>query len=161
MSEIKYLTREGLEALKQKLQNLKSKGRAEIARMIREARDKGDLSENAEYDAAKEAQGMLEIKISQLETTFASARVIDESKLDNSKVQLLANVTVINLKVNKTFKYKLVSEAESDVRNGKISISSPIGKGLLGRVVGEVVKVNAPAGLIELRIEEIRYESVS
>lgn len=144
--EIKYYTPEGLENLKKELQTLKTTGRSEMSKQIAEAREKGDLSENAEYDAAKEAQGMLERKIAQLEAELAVARILDESKLDISKVAILSKVKLKNLSLNKIMEYMLVTEVEADVKSGKISVNTPIAKGLLGKSVGEVVEVNVPSG---------------
>lgn len=155
MSNYTYLTQTGYEKIKAELDNLKSTGREEAARAIAEAREKGDLSENAEYDAAKNAQGMLEFKINELEKTLASARILDESQLDNSKVSILATVKVLNMKLNKEASYTLVSEAEADLKTGRISMSSPIGSGLMGKSVGEIAEVNTPAGVINFKILEI------
>ncbi len=157
MSNISYYTPEGLERLKNELQELKTKGRADMARQIAEARDKGDLSENAEYDAAKDAQGLLELKISKLEEVVANARVIDESSIDTSKAGILSTVKIKNKKNGMEVKYTLVSEEEADLKAGKISIKSPIGKGLMGKEVGQVAIVDAPAGKIEFDILEISY----
>jgi len=150
-----YLTAEGLEKLKKEVHELRTKGRAEIARAIQEARDKGDLSENAEYHAAKEAQGFLEMKIAQLEDTLSNARLIDTSKMDNSKVMLLSKVKVMNKSNKQMNLFMLVSETEADLKSGKISITSPIGKGLVGKTVGEVVEITVPSGLLKLEIVEI------
>lgn len=150
-----YLTAEGLEKLKREVHELRTKGRAEIARAIQEARDKGDLSENAEYHAAKEAQGFLEMKIAQLEDTLSNARLIDTSKMDNSKVMLLSKVKVMNKSNKQMNLFMLVSETEADLKLGKISITSPIGKGLVGKTVGEVVEITVPSGLLKLEIVEI------
>jgi transcription elongation factor GreA len=158
MAEKTYFTEEGLEKLKQELQHLKNVERPAISQQIAEARDKGDLSENAEYDAAKDAQGMLEARIAKLEETLASARVLDESQLDTSKVTALSTVRVFNYKANKEMKYKLVSEKEANAKEGKISVKSPIGKGLLGRQVGDVVEVEVPAGVIKFEVLEITIE---
>lgn len=155
MAEVTYYTQEGLDRLKQELQNLKTEGRARMARAIAEARDKGDLSENAEYDAAKEAQGLHEAKIAKLEAVLASARLIDESNLDTSKVLALSYVKIKNKKNNAVMTYQLVSETEADLKAGKISVKSPIAQGLLGKSVGEVAKVEAPAGVMEFEILEI------
>lgn len=155
MGKISYYTQEGLDKLKEELQFLKTKGRAEIARQIAEARDKGDLSENAEYDAAKDAQGLLELKISKLEEIVSNARLIDESSIDASKVAILSIVKIKNIKVNKEFTYTLVAEEEADLKQNKISVQSPIGKGLLGKVVGDKVKIDVPAGQVEFEILEI------
>lgn len=158
MSDIVYVSQETLDKMKQELNELKVNGRAEAAHQIAEAREKGDLKENAEYDAAKEAQGLLEAKIAQLEHTVAQARVIDMRTIDTSKVSVLSKVKITNMKTKKTVQYQLVSESEADLKLGKISVASPIGKGLLGKVVGEVVDVQVPAGLISLRIEDITVE---
>ena len=155
MAEVNYLTKETLEQMKKDLAELKTTGRQEIARQIAEAREKGDLKENAEYDAAKEAQGHHEARISQLEMAVASARVLDMKDVDTSKVSVLSTVKVTNLKTKKTVEYQLVSENEADLKSGKISVTSPIGKGLLGKVVGEVVEIQAPAGLLQFRVEKI------
>lgn len=155
MSEVTYLSQEGYDALKQELHELKSKGRKEIAAAIQEAREKGDLSENAEYDAAKEAQGMMEKKIAELEAIYAVAKVIDTTNLDNSQVYLLSKVTVLNKKVNKKVTYQVVSPKEADFKLGKISSESPIGKALMGTKIGETVKASVPAGTIEFEILDI------
>lgn len=155
MANVSYYTKEGLQKLKDELRELKTKGRADIAKQIAEARDKGDLSENAEYDAAKDAQGLLELKISKLEGLVGQARVIDESKLDTSQVSILTKVKIKNKKNGATFSYMIVSEEEADLKNGKISVKSPIGKGLIGKKVGEVASVKAPAGTMEFEILEI------
>lgn len=155
MSKISYYTKEGLERLKAELNELKTKGRTDIARQIAEARDKGDLSENAEYDAAKDAQGLLELKISKLEEVVGNARVIDESTLDTSKVSILSKVKIRNKKNNMTVTYCLVSEEEADLKSNKISIKSPIGQGLMGKKVGETAVVKAPAGTIEFEVLDI------
>lgn len=155
MSGITYLTRETLEQMKEELNQLRTKGRAEIARAIAEAREKGDLKENAEYDAAKEAQGHHEAKIARLETAIANARIVEAKDIDTSKVSILSNVRITNLATKKSVTYKIVSEKEADLKAGKISVTSPIGKGLLGRKVGEVAEVQAPTGLIRFKIEEI------
>ncbi len=155
MAEVTYYTQEGLDKLKEELQYLKTEGRASIARAIAEARDKGDLSENAEYDAAKEAQGLHEAKIAKLENTLASARVIDESKLDTSKVLALSIVKLKNVKNGSVMTYQLVSETEADLKAGKISVKSPIAQGLLGKSKGDRATIQVPAGEIELEILEI------
>jgi transcription elongation factor GreA len=152
---ISYYTKEGLERLTKELSTLKSKGRADIARQIAEARDKGDLSENAEYDAAKDAQGHLEAKIAQLEDLMSNARLLDESNIDTSKVSILSKVTIKNKKNGASVTYMLVSEEEADLKAGKISTQSPIGKGLLGKKKGEIAKIKTPAGEIEFEIVEI------
>ena len=155
MSEARYFTEEGLKKLREELKQLKSVERPKISQQIAEARDKGDLSENAEYDAAKEAQGLLELKISKLDLSLRNARVIDESKMDTSKVLLLSTVTIKNLKNNATMKYTLVPEEESDLKIGKISVESPIAKGLLGKEVGDKVDIIVPAGTIPFEVIEI------
>ena len=155
MAEVAYYTKDGLEKLKEELQRLKTAGRAAIAKAIAEARDKGDLSENAEYDAAKEAQGMHETKIAKLEELLSTARLLDESKLDTSKVLALSVVKIKNVKNGATMSYQLVSESEADMKSGKISVSSPIAKGLLGKKVGERTEITVPAGKMEFEILEI------
>lgn len=155
MSEVIYYSKEGLEKLKEELHFLKTEGRSQIAKAIAEARDKGDLSENAEYDAAKEAQGHHEAKISKLQEALASARLIDESKLDTSKVLALSIVKIKNIKNGATMEYQLVSETEADLKAGKISVKSPIAKGLLGKSVGDKVEIAVPAGKIEFEVLEI------
>jgi len=153
--KLSYYTKEGLEKLTNELAMLKTKGRADIAKQIAEARDKGDLSENAEYDAAKDAQGHLEAKIAQLEDIVGNARLIDESTIDISQVSILSRVTIKNKKNNATVTYLLVSEEEADLKSGKISTQSPIGKGLLGKKVGESAIIKTPAGEIEFQILNI------
>jgi transcription elongation factor GreA len=153
--QISYYTKEGLEKLTNELANLKTKGRSDIAKQIAEARDKGDLSENAEYDAAKDAQGHLEAKIAKLEDLMGSARLIDESKIDTSMVSILSKVTIKNKKNAMTVTYMLVSEEEADLKAGKISTQSPIGKGLLGKKQGDSVKIKTPAGEMEFEIVSI------
>ncbi|HAD12211.1 MAG TPA: transcription elongation factor GreA [Saprospirales bacterium] len=155
MANYTYLTQGGYERLKSELEELKTTGRMEAARAIAEARSQGDLSENAEYDAAKDAQGLLELKISELETVLSSARIIDESQLDASKVAIMSNVTIKNLKTGKEMTYKLVSETEADAKQMKISVTSPIGQGLLGKVKGDVAKVNTPGGALEFEVVDI------
>lgn len=155
MSKISYYTKEGLEKLKSELNGLKSKGRADIARQIADARDKGDLSENAEYDAAKDAQGLLEAKIAQLEDLVSNARLLDENNIDISKVSILSKVTIKNKKNGASVTYTLVSEEEADLKTGKISTMSPIGKGLLGKKVGETAKIKTPAGEMEFEVVNI------
>lgn len=155
MSGFHYLTKDKLEQMKTDLQRMRGVDRPAASRAIADAREKGDLKENAEYDAAKETQGMLEAKIAQLEGIIANARVLDETNIDTSKVSILTKVTVTNLATTKKFTYQIVSENEADLKAGKISITSPIGKGLLGRVVGDVAEVQAPSGLIKFQIEEI------
>jgi transcription elongation factor GreA len=155
MSKISYYTQEGLEKLKAELHELRTKGRADIARQIAEAREKGDLSENAEYDAAKEAQGLLELKIAKLEELLGNARLLDEANIDLNKVSILSKVRIKNKKTKAEMTYTLVSQEEADLKAGKISVESPIGKGLLGKSVGEVAKIQVPAGEIEVEILEI------
>jgi transcription elongation factor GreA len=155
MSSIQYVTRETLEQMKAELQHMKGIERPAASRAIAEAREKGDLKENAEYDAAKEAQGLLEAKISQLEGQIATARIVDETTIDTSKVTILTKVKVTNLSTKKQVTYQIVSEKEADLKLGKISSTSPIGKGLLGKSVGEVAEVTAPAGVIKFKVEEI------
>ena len=155
MAEVAYYTKEGLEKLKEELQQLKTSGRANIAKAIAEARDKGDLSENAEYDAAKEAQGHHETKIAKMEELLSTARLLDESKLDATKVLALSIVKIKNIKNGATMSYQLVSESEADFKSGKISVSSPIAKGLLGKKVGETTEITVPAGKMEFEILEI------
>ena len=155
MANYTYLTQDGLDKLNAELDELKTTGRQEAARAIAEARDKGDLSENAEYDAAKEAQGILEAKIAAYEGSMANIRVLDEASIDTSKVSILINVTLTNLNIKKQVTYKIVSEKEADLKAGKISVTSPIGKGILGKKVGETAEVQAPAGVLKFRIEGI------
>ncbi|MFO7615538.1 MAG: transcription elongation factor GreA [Bacteroidales bacterium] len=155
MAETKYYTQEGLDKLRQDLEYLTSVERPAISRQIAEAREKGDLSENAEYDAAKNAQGMLEMKIARLQEELSYARIIDESKLDTSKVLILSTVKLKNRKNNAVMTYTLVPESEANLKLGKISISSPIARGLLGKSVGEAVDIEVPAGTIHLEIIEI------
>ncbi len=157
MSETHYFTQEGLDKLKKEISELRTKGRSEISKAISDARDKGDLSENAEYDAAKDAQGMLEMKINQLETTLANSKLIDLSKMDNSKVMILSKVKVKNLGTKSHHHFTLVSEKEADIKIGKISIGSPIGQGLLGKIVGEVVEITVPNGKMKMEIIEITF----
>ncbi len=155
MADQAFYTRDGLNRLQQELHEMKTKGRQEASRAIAEARDKGDLSENAEYDAAKEAQGLLELKISKLETLIANARLLDESQFDTSKAYILSTVKVKNLKTKAEQLFTLVSAKEADLKTGKISVDSPIGKGLLGRAKGDTVHVDVPAGKLEFQILEI------
>jgi transcription elongation factor GreA len=152
MSKVTYLTEEGLQKLRKELEHLKTVERPAISRMIAEARDKGDLSENAEYDAAKEAQGMLELRISKLEDLIANARIIDESKIDTTQVQILNKVKLKNLKTNAVVEYTLVAESEANLKENKLSISTPIGKALIGKKVGDVVDVQVPSGLMQFEI---------
>lgn len=150
-----YLSKEGFEKLEKELRDLKMRGRKEIAEEIAEARAKGDLSENAEYDAAKEAQGHLEKKIAELENTLATATIIDKDQIDTSRAYLLSTITILNKKTDKKMKYTLVSKDEADFKAGKISVDSPIGQAVLGTEVGENVKVKVPAGTLELEILNI------
>ena len=155
MSTVSYYTAEGLKKLREELNHLKDVERPRASQAIGEARDKGDLSENAEYDAAKEAQGMLEMKIAKMEETLANARVIDESQLDVSKVLVLSKVRIKNLANNIEMNYTLVAESEADLKSGKISVSSPIGRGLLGKEVGDIAEVSVPNGKIQFEILSI------
>ena len=155
MTEVTYYTLEGLEKLKEELHALKTEGRSQISKAIAEARDKGDLSENAEYDAAKEAQGHHESKISKLTNVLANARLIDESKLDSTKVLALSIVKIKNMNHGATMTYQLVSESEADLKSGRISVKSPIAQGLLGKSVGDKAEIEVPAGKIEFEIIEI------
>jgi transcription elongation factor GreA len=157
MSKVQYYTEEGLKKLKDELHELKTKGRIDIAHQIAEARDKGDLSENAEYDAAKDAQGLLELKIAKLEEVVGNARVFDNSKMDASKVGILSTVKIKNVKNGMTVTYTLVSEEEADLKAGKISLASPFGKGLAGKAVGDIAEINAPAGKLQFEILEISF----
>ena len=150
-----YYSKEGLQKLKDELRDLQTRGRSDIAKQIAEARDKGDLSENAEYDAAKDAQGLLEMKISKLENVVGKARVIDESSVDTSKVSILSKVKLKNTKTGTSTLYQLVSEEEADIKSNKISVQSPIGKGLLGKKVGETANIKVPAGEINLTVLDI------
>jgi transcription elongation factor GreA len=155
MSSINYVTKETLEAMRAELQHMKGVDRPAASRAIAEAREKGDLRENAEYDAAKEAQGHLEAKIALLEGQIANARIIETSDVDTSKVSILTKVKLTNLSTKKQVTYQIVSETEADLKAGKISVTSPIGKGLLGKVVGEVAEVNVPAGVMKFKVEDI------
>tara|TARA_Y100001958_G_C21134421_1_gene474884 strand:- start:211 stop:687 length:477 start_codon:yes stop_codon:yes gene_type:complete len=158
MSKVSYYTEEGLKKLRSDLNKLKDIERPKASQAIAEARDKGDLSENAEYDAAKEAQGMLEMQIAKLENTLANARLINESELDTSKVLVLSTVEVKNKANGVKMKYTLVAQSEADLKSGKISVDSPIGKGLLGKKVGEITTISVPSGKIELEILSIFRE---
>lgn len=155
MADVVYYTEEGLEKLKEELTNLIKNERPRISAQIAEARDKGDLSENAEYDAAKEAQGLLELKIANLQDLIFNARIIDESKVDTSKVLLMSKVTICNTKNNAQMDYLIVPEKEADLKSGKISVTSPIAKGLLGKKVGELVEIQVPAGKMTFKIIKI------
>ena len=154
-TSINYYTPEGLQKLKEELADLKIRGRAAVAYQLAEARDKGDLSENAEYDAAKDAQGHLELKISKLEEVIGNARVLDESVLDTSKALILSKVKLKNRQSGQVLNYTLVAEEEANLATGRISVKSPIGRGLLGKVVGDVAEITVPAGKIELEVLEI------
>ena len=155
MNQINYVTKETFEQMKTELQHMKGVERPAASRAIGEAREKGDLKENAEYDAAKEAQGLLEAKINYLEGAMANARIIDESTIDTSRVSILTKVTATNLASKKAVTYQIVSESEADLKAGKISVTSPIGRGLLGKIVGEIAEVTVPAGVLKFKIEKI------
>lgn len=155
MAETNYVTQETFEKMQQELQHLKAVERPAASKAIAEAREKGDLKENAEYDAAKEAQGLLEAKIKYLEGVIATARILDETTIDTSRVSILTKVTVTNLATKKTVTYQIVSEKEASLKDGKISVTSPIGKGLLGKVVGDVAEVTVPAGVLKFKVEKI------
>ncbi len=155
MSKVSYYTAEGLKKLRDELSHLKDVERPKASQAIAEARDKGDLSENAEYDAAKEAQGMLEMQISKLEETLSGARLIDESQLDTSKALIHSTVTIKNQINGAKMKYKLVAQSEADIKTGKISVDSPIGKGLLGKSVGDVAEIQVPSGIMKFDVVEI------
>ena len=159
MSDIKYFTKEKLEELKEELDTLKTKGRKDIARQIQEAREMGDLSENAEYDAAKDAQGLLEAKIAQLEDVIARSRVLDTSNMDTDKVYLMSTVKVKNLAMKKEFTYTIVTEEEADLKQNKISAKSPVGSGLLGKTKGDVADIELPNGrIIQMEVLDITIE---
>ena len=155
MNETNYVKQETFEKMKAELQQMKGVLRPAASRAIAEAREKGDLKENAEYDAAKEAQGILEAKIKQLESIIATARIVDENTIDTSKVSILTKVTLLNLGTTKKVTYQIVSEKEADLKLSKISASSPIGKGLLGKAIGDIAEINVPAGIIKFKIENI------
>ncbi len=155
MSKYSYMTQEGYDKLVAELDDLKTRGRSEAAKAIAEAREKGDLSENAEYDAAKDAQGLLELKINEMELTLASSRVLDQSELDTSKVVVFTTVTIKNMKNNREMAYQLVSEAEANLKEKKISVTSPIGQGLLGKKIGEIADVTTPNGVVQFEIMNI------
>ncbi|HNP23587.1 MAG TPA: transcription elongation factor GreA [Panacibacter sp.] len=155
MSDVMYVSKEAFEKMKEELHHMKTIERPAASRAIAEAREKGDLKENAEYDAAKEAQGILEAKMKLLETQLASARIVDASEIDTSKVSILTRVTITNVATKKTVTYQVVGEKEADLKAGKISVNSPIGKGLLGKVIGDVVEIQAPTGVIKFKIEAI------
>lgn len=155
MSQVRYYTEEGLQKLRDELHHLKTVERPSISRQIAEARDKGDLSENAEYDAAKEAQGLLEMKIAKLEEVISNARLVDESQLTSDKVLILSKVKIRNIAMKKDFDYTLVAENEANLKEGKISVDSPIGKGLLGKKVGEIAEIQVPNGIMKFEVLEI------
>jgi transcription elongation factor GreA len=155
MSKFSYYTEEGLQRLKEELEDLKFIERPRISNQIGEARDKGDLSENAEYDAAKEAQGMLEMKIAKLEEKFVNARLLDESQLDASKVLVLSTVKIKNTNNGVEMTYTLVADTEADIKLGKISVNSPIGQGLLGKEVGDIAEIKVPSGIVKFEVVEI------
>lgn len=155
MSDVMYFSKESFEKMKKELQQLKSVDRPAASKAIAEAREKGDLKENAEYDAAKDAQGMLEAKIAVMESQIANARIVDESQIDTSKAAVLTKVTITNLANNKSVTYQLVGEQEANLKEHKISITSPIGKGLIGKEVGEIAEVEAPTGKLKFRLENI------
>lgn len=155
MSDLFYMSQEAFDKKVEELQHMKSVMRPAASRAIAEAREKGDLKENAEYDSAKEAQGLLEAKIKQVEGYVSNARILDEGKIDTSKVSILTKVTITNLGSKKTVTYQMVGETEADLKNGKISVSSPIGKGLMGKLKGEIAEIHAPAGILKFRVEEI------
>ena len=155
MSQINYVTKETFEQMQAELQRMKGVDRPAASKAIGEAREKGDLKENAEYDAAKEAQGLLEAKIKQLESIIATARIVDESTIDTSKVSVLTTVTLTNLTTKKQVTYRIVSEKEANLKEQKISAASPIGSGLLGKTVGEVAEIKVPAGIIKFKVEKI------
>jgi transcription elongation factor GreA len=155
MAKASYMTEEGLAKLKKELEHLTNVERPAISQQIADARDKGDLSENAEYDAAKEAQGLLEMRIAKMEDMVANARIIDESKINTSHVQILNKVKIKNTKNSQQLEYMLVSESEADIKNGKISVATPIARGLLGKEVGDVVEIKVPSGVMSFEIIEI------
>jgi transcription elongation factor GreA len=155
MSQVTYYTQEGLKRLQEELQELTSVQRPSISAQIAEARDKGDLSENAEYDAAKEAQGLLEMRIAKLQDLVRNARIVDESQLDNSKVLILSTVKLKHLGLNKELIYTIVAENEANLKEGKISVESPIGKGLLGKRVGDIAEISVPNGVMKLEVIDI------
>lgn len=155
MSDVMYVSKEAFDRMREELHRMKTVDRPAASRAIAEAREKGDLKENAEYDAAKEHQGILEAKMSHLEGQLSIARVVDASTIDTSKVSILTKVTITNIATKKTVTYQIVGETEADLKAGKISVGSPIGKGLLGKVIGDVAEVKAPTGLIKFKIENI------
>jgi len=155
MSIVNYVSKETLELMREELNRMKTTGRAEIARQISEAREKGDLKENAEYDAAKEAQGLHEAKVAQLEASLANTRILDPKDIDTSKVSILSRIKVTNMATKKSFEYQIVSEGEADIKSGKISVTSPIGRGLLGKSKGEVAEIVVPNGVMKFKIDSI------
>jgi transcription elongation factor GreA len=155
MSDTMYVSREAFEKMRQELQHMKSVERPAASRAIAEAREKGDLKENAEYDSAKEAQGMLEARMALLESQIANSRIVDENEIDTSKVSILTRVTITNVASKKTVTYQIVGEAEADLKANKISVSSPIGQGLIGKQKGEIAEVKAPTGVLKFKVEEI------
>lgn len=155
MSDVMYVSKDTFEKMRAELQEMKTVQRPAASRAIAEAREKGDLKENAEYDAAKEAQGILEAKMAQLETQISTARIVDASEIDTSKVSILTKVTITNVATKKTMTYQIVGEKEADLKSGKISVTSPIGKGLLGKHKGEVAEVNAPNGMMKFQVLDI------
>ena len=155
MNDVMYVSKNAFEKMRQELQHMKSVERPAASRAIAEAREKGDLKENAEYDSAKEAQGILEAKIALLESQIAISRIVDESEIDTSKVSILTKVTITNVTTKKTVTYQIVGEKEADLKANKISVSSPIGQGLLGKQKGEIAEVNAPTGVLKFKVEEI------
>jgi transcription elongation factor GreA len=155
MNNVMYVSKDSFEKMRQELQHMKSVERPAASRAIAEAREKGDLKENAEYDSAKEAQGMLEAKIALLESQIAISRIVDESEIDTSKVSILTKVTITNVATKKTVTYQIVGEKEADLKANKISVSSPIGQGLLGKHKGEIAEVKAPTGVLKFKVEEI------
>src|SRR5690242_3018181 len=155
MSDVMYVSKDSFEKMRQELQHMKSVERPAASRAIAEAREKGDLKENAEYDSAKEAQGILEAKIALLESQIAISRIVDESEIDTSKVSILTKVTITNVATKKTVTYQIVGEKEADLKANKISVSSPIGQGLLGKHIGEIAEVKAPTGVLKFKVEEI------
>ncbi|MFO7369674.1 MAG: transcription elongation factor GreA [Bacteroidales bacterium] len=157
MTKTAYITEEGLQKLKDDLEQLVGVERPAISKQIAEARDKGDLSENAEYEAAKEAQGMLELKISKLKDIIANSRIIDGSKLDNKRIQILNKIKIRNTKNNSTMEYTIVSDSEADLKQGKIAVSTPIARGLIGKKVGDKVEIRVPSGVIPFEIMEISF----
>jgi transcription elongation factor GreA len=155
MSDVMYVSKEAYERMKEELHHMKSVERPAASRAIAEAREKGDLKENAEYDAAKEAQGLLEARMKLLETQVAIARIVDASTIDTSKVSVMTKVTITNMGTKKTVTYQIVGEKEADLKAGKISVGSPIGQGLLGKIKGEIAEIKAPTGVLKFRIEDI------